>query len=138
MDLLAALFVDAVESRLVEGPSTRLDLVGVKFSGPVADPLHTPVPLQLVVVVRCGPDEPGVAALEVTFTQDGSELAQHLESIQVEPGRFNYRLVQAELAVSGLGTVEARCRLDLGPIVVVPYTLLPAPDGPDGAGTPIG
>lgn len=138
MDLLAALFVDAVESRQVEGPSTRLDLLGVQFSGPAAGPLPAPVPLQLVVVVRCAPDEPGVAALEVTFTHEGTELARHLESVQVEPGRFNYRLVTAELSLPCYGAVEARCRLDLGPVVVTPYTVLPPVTGPDRAATPIG
>jgi len=41
------------------------------------------------------------------------------------PGKFNYRLVRAELEFPEYDTVEAHCRLDLGPATVVPFTLLP-------------
>ena len=47
-----------------------------------------------------------------------------MQPLQVEPGKFNYRLVRAELTFDEPGTVEAHCRIDLGPVTVVPYTLL--------------
>jgi len=34
----------------------------------------------------------------------------------------------AELAFDDYDTVEAHCRVDLGPVTVVPYTLLPPVD----------
>ena len=125
MDILAALFIDEIELRQVPGPSTRIDLTGIQFSAPApSDPPVTVAP-HLVVLVHCPPDAPGRGALEVVFQRDGEQLARNVQPLEVEPGRFNYRLVRAELELDALGTVEAHCRIDLGPVTVVPYTLLP-------------
>lgn len=43
----------------------------------------------------------------------------------VEPGKFTYRLVRAELEFSDYGQVIAHCRIDHGPWHLVPFTLLP-------------
>jgi hypothetical protein len=48
-----------------------------------------------------------------------------VQPLQVEPGKFNYRLVRAELMFEEYGTIEAHCRVDLGPVTIVPFTLLP-------------
>ena len=48
-------------------------------------------------------------------------------TLQVEAGKFNYRLVRAELTFDEPGTVEARCSLDRTEPVIVPLTLLPTP-----------
>jgi hypothetical protein len=45
--------------------------------------------------------------------------------MQVEPGKFNYRLVRAELTFDEPGTVEAHCRVDQGDVLVVPLTVMP-------------
>jgi hypothetical protein len=78
-----------------------------------------------VVIIRCPQGHKGTAALEVVFEKDGEQIARNVQPLQVEPGKFNYRLVRAELTFEELGTVEARCRVDLGPVTTVPYTLLP-------------
>jgi len=124
MDIVAALFVDNIELRSVAGPSTRIDLSGIQFSAPAAGPLPVTIEPHLVVIVRCAPDEPGQGALEVSYQRDGEQVARNVQPLSVEPGKFNYRLVRAELTFDTLGTVEAHCRLDLGPVTVVPYTLL--------------
>ena len=80
-----------------------------------------------MAIVRCAPDEPGVGALEVTYFRDEERIARNVQPLQVEPGKFNYRLVRAELEFAEYGTVEARARIDAGPVTVVPYTLLPPP-----------
>ena len=79
----------------------------------------------LVVIVRCRPDETGTAALEVIYRRGDDQLARNVQPLQVEPGKFNYRLVKAELEFAEYDTIEAHCRVDLGPVTVVPYTLLP-------------
>jgi hypothetical protein len=79
----------------------------------------------LVVIVHCPPDHRGTAALEVVYRRDGEQLARNVQPLEVEPGRFTYRLVRAELTFETCGTVEAHCRIDLGPVTVVPFTLLP-------------
>lgn len=125
MDILAALFIDDIELRQVPGPSTRIDLGGIQFSAPAPSEPPVTVAPHLVVIVHCPADQPGRGALEVVFQRDGEQLARNVQPLEVEPGRFNYRLVRAELHLDELGTVEAHCRIDLGPTTVVPYTVLP-------------
>lgn len=125
MDIVAAVFIEEMEMRQVAGPSTRIDLTGVHFS--LAAPAPVPVTIEphLLVLVRCRPDEPGQGALEVVYRRDGEQVARNVQPLQVEPGKFNYRLVRAQLEFDDYGVVEAHCRLDQGPITVVPLTLLP-------------
>ena len=127
MDIVAALFIDDIQLRQVPGPSTRIDLTGVQFSA--AAPAEVPLVWapHLVVIVRCAPDESGAGALEVAYFRGDERIARNVQPLQVAPGKFNYRLVRAELEFAEYGTVEARARIDDGPIMVVPYTLLPPP-----------
>lgn len=128
MDILAALFIDGIDIRQVPGPSTRIDLTGVQFSTPApSEPPFTVAP-HLVVIVHCPPDGRSSAALEVVYHRDGEQVARNVQPLEVEPGKFNYRLVRAELEFADYGTVEAHVRLDLGPVTVVPFTVLPPAD----------
>ncbi len=135
MQIIAALFIDEIDLRQVAGPATRIDLSGVQFSA-VAP---TPVPLtwapHLVVMVHCPAEGSGRGVLEVTFHRDEEQIARNVQPFDVEPGKFTYRLVRAELEFDDYGTIEARCRLDRGDVVTVPYTMLPpvtdAPDTPE-------
>jgi hypothetical protein len=43
----------------------------------------------------------------------------------VEPGKFTYRLVRGQLAFDDYGQILANCRIDRGPWLSVPLTLLP-------------
>jgi hypothetical protein len=125
MEILAALFIDGIDTRQVPGPATRIDLTGIQFSAPApSEPPFTVEP-HLVVIVHCPEGASPSAALEVSYTREGKQIARNVQPLQVEPGRFNYRLVRAELELDDYGTVEAHARLDLGPVTVVPYTLLP-------------
>jgi hypothetical protein len=124
MEIVAALFIDTIELRQVAGPSTRIDLGGVQFSAPAPGPFPITISPHLVVMVRCPLDAKSTAALEVTFHRDGEQIARNVQPLSIEPGKFNYRLVRAELAFDEPGTVEAHCRVDLGPATKVPYTVL--------------
>ena len=125
MDIVAALFIDGIDLRQVPGPATRIDLTGIQFSAPAPGPYPVTIEPHLVVIVRCAPDESGQAALEVTYQRDGEQVARNVQPLQVDPGKFNYRLVRAELTFDEPGTIEAHCRIDLGPVTIVPFTLLP-------------
>lgn len=125
MHIVAALFIEGIDLRQVPGPSTRIDLTGVQFSAPAPAPVPVTIAPHLVVIVRCAPDERDTAALEVIYRRDGEQIARNVQPLQIDPGKFNYRLVRAELGFDDYGTVEAHCRIDLGPVTVVPYTLLP-------------
>jgi hypothetical protein len=128
MHIISALFIDAIDARSVPGPSTRLDLTGVQFSAPAPAPLPFTWAPHLCVIVHCPMGENPNAALEVRFLRDGEQIARNVQPMQVEQGKFNYRLVRAELEFTEYGTVHAHCRIDLGPEVVVPYTILPPLD----------
>jgi hypothetical protein len=125
MRIIAAVFIDTIQLREAPGPSTRIDLGGVKFSEVAPGPVPVSVEPHLVVLVHCPIDHKGEAALEVVYQRDGAQVARNVQLLAVEPGKFNYRLVRAELAFDDYGTVEAHCRLDMGEPVIVPYTLLP-------------
>ena len=125
MDIVAAVFIENIELRPAPGPSTRIDLTGVHFS--MAAPQAAPVTVEphLVVLVHCPPDAKGDGALETVYSRDGEQIARNVQPLVVEPGKFAYRLVRAELEFADYGTVEAAVRIDLGPVTTVPYTLLP-------------
>jgi len=127
MDILAALFIESIDIRQVPGPSTRIDLTGIQFSAvaPSAPPFT--VEPHLVVIVHCPPDGRPTAALEVLYTRGGEQIARNVQPLEVEPGKFNYRLVRAELEFDDYDAIEAHCRLDMGPVTVVPYRILPPP-----------
>ena len=129
MRIIAAVFIDTIQLREAPGPSTRIDLGGVKFSEVAPSPAPVTVEPHLVVLVYCPKDHKGEAALEVTYTRDGEQVARNVQMLAVEPGKFNYRLVRAELTFEDYGTVEASCRIDLGDPVLVPYTLLAPVEG---------
>lgn len=133
MEIIAALFIDEIDLRQVEGPATRIDLRGIQFSAAAPTSLPLTWAPHLVVIVRCPEEGAGFGVLEVTFHRDGEQIARSVQPFDVEPGRFTYRLVRAELDFEEYGTVEARCRIDTGPHVTVPYTLLPPAESADGA-----
>ncbi len=122
---MAAVFMENIELRPAPGPSTRIDLTGVHFS--MAAPTPAPVTIEphLVVLVRCPPGAKGEGALEAVYTRDGEQVARNVQPLVVEPGKFAYRLVRAELEFADYGTVEVAVRIDHGPVTTVPYTLLP-------------
>jgi hypothetical protein len=125
VEIVAALFIEGIDLRQVPGPSTRIDLTGVQFSAPAPAPVPVTVTPHLVVIVRNPLDGRDNAALEVRYLREGEQVARNVQPLAIEPGKFNYRLVRAELPFDDYGTIEAHCRVDLGPVVVVPYTLLP-------------
>lgn len=129
MDIVAAVFIENIELRQVAGPSTRIDLTGVHFSIAAPSPVPVSVEPHLVVLVRCAPDQPGTGALETVYVRDGEQVARNVQPLQVEPGKFAYRLVRAELTFDDYVTVEAQVRIDLGPVTTVPFTLLPPTEG---------
>ena len=125
MDIVSALFIDDVAMRQAPGPSTRIDLTGVQFSAAAPEPVPLTWAPHLCVIVRCAPDEAGTGALEVVYRRAGEQIARNVSVLQVEPGKFSQQLVRGEIDFEDYGTVEAHCRIDLGHVTVVPYTLLP-------------
>jgi hypothetical protein len=125
MQILAALFFEGLELRQVGGGATHIDLTGIQFSAVSPEPAPVTWSPHLLVMVRSPADHVGASVLEVVFTRDGEQLARNVQPIEVQPGKFGYRLVRAELVFEEFGTVEASCRIDQGIPTVVPFTLLP-------------
>jgi hypothetical protein len=129
MEIVAALFVEGIEFRQVEGPSTRIDITGAFFSTAVESYPATLTP-HLVVLVRSPAGTDGNGTLETVFVREatGEEVGRNKQPFFVEPGKFGYRLVRGELEFPEPGTVEARCTiLESGSAITVPLTSLPVP-----------
>ena len=131
MHIVAALFVDNFAMRQVEGPSTRIDLTGVYFSQVAPTPVPCTMSPHLMVLIHCPANEAGNGVLEVVFQPGGTApettppLAQNVSPFQVDPGKFTYRLVRAELNIERYGQVVAHCRIGQGPWMAVPLNVLP-------------
>jgi hypothetical protein len=128
MEIVAALFVEGIDFRQVEGPSTRIDITGAFFSTAVEEYPATLTP-HLVVLVRSPTGSEGNGTLEAVFVNEaGEEVGRNRQPFFVEPGKFGYRLVRGELEFPEPGTVEARCTIvESGSAVTVPLTALPVP-----------
>jgi hypothetical protein len=85
----------------------------------------------LVALIYCPPDGSGSGVFEVVFRRGIEEtddlVARNVSPFTVDPGKFTYRLVKAELEFPEYGQVFAHCRIDRGPWMAVPFTLLPPP-----------
>ena len=134
MHIVSALFVENFELREAPGPSTRVDLTGAMFSMAAPTPVPVTVAPHLVALIFCPPDESGQGVFEVVFrrtpdsdasSSDDDQLARNVSPFTVEPGKFTYRLVRGELEFDDYRQVFAHCRIDQGPWMVVPFTLLP-------------
>lgn len=129
MQIVAALFVENFEMRQAPGPSTRIDLTGAMFSMAAPSPAPVTVQPHLVALIFCPPDVSGNGVFEVVFRrgigEDAEQVARNVSPFQVEPGRFTYRLVRADLDFPDYGQIVAHCRVDRGPWHLVPFTLLP-------------
>ena len=126
MEIVAALFVEGIEFRQVDGPSTRIDITGAFFSTAVEAYPAAMTP-HLVVLVRSPAGSEGNGTLETVFVREsGEEVGRNSQPFFVEPGKFGYRLVRGELDFEEPGTIEARCTiLESGSAVTVPLTALP-------------
>jgi hypothetical protein len=126
VDILSALFVENLNFRQAPGPATRIDLSGVMFSLAAESDLPVTIEPHLIILVRCPKNEDGNAILETVFKDEsGEQVARNVQPFQVDPGKFGYRLVKADLTYTQYGTIEAHCRLNEGPWHIVPLTLLP-------------
>ncbi len=134
MHIVAALFVENFELRQAPGPSTRIDLTGAMFSMAAPSPAPVTITPHLVGLIYCPPGDTGSGVFEVVFRRtsdpdaeatDDDQVARNVSPFTVEPGKFTYRLVRGELEFPDYGQVFAHCRIDHGPWLVVPFTLLP-------------
>jgi hypothetical protein len=96
----------------------------VYFSVPVAS-FPTNMEPHLVVLLRCPADGSGRGRLRTVFLRDGTEVAANAQEVEIEPGKFGYRLVRAELTFDAPGTVEAHCSVEgTSSTVTVPLTAM--------------
>ena len=129
MQIVSVLFVENFNLRQAPGPSSRIDLTGVMFSMAAPSPVPVTVDPHLIGLIYCPPTEAGSGIFEVIFrrglSEDAEQIARNVSPFSVDPGKFTYRLVRAELEFVEYDQVFAHCRIDRGPWTVVPFTLLP-------------
>ncbi len=134
MHIVSALFVENFELRQAPGPSARIDLTGAMFSMAAASPAPLTISPHLVGLIYCPPSHSGQGVFEVVFRRsddpdievtEDDQVARNVSPFTVEPGKFTYRLVKGELEFPDYGQIFAHCRIDHGPWLVVPFTLLP-------------
>jgi hypothetical protein len=138
MHIVSALFVENFEMRQAPGPSTRIDLTGAMFSMAASTPAPVTISPHFVGLIFCPPGHSGQGVFEVVFRRnaepdtdpdatvpDDDLVARNVSPFTVEPGKFTYRLVRGELEFADYGQIFAHCRIDRGPWLVVPFTLLP-------------
>ncbi|WP_419864556.1 hypothetical protein [Candidatus Poriferisodalis sp.] len=135
MQIMSALFIEHFDMRQAAGGAARIDLGGVHFSMAAPGPFPVTINPHMLVLVRCPASHTGLAALEVRFMRGDEQVARNVQPLSVEPGKFGYNLVQAELSFDEPSTVEAHCRIDQGDVVVVPLTMNPPADDPAPAPT---
>jgi hypothetical protein len=126
VQIVSALFVEGFNMRQAAGPASRIDLTGVMFSMASPSPVPVTIDPHLYALIWCPPDEVGSGVFEVSYKRgDDSEMARNVSPFTVEPGKFTYRLVKAELEFEEYGQIVAHCRVDRGAWHLVPFTLLP-------------
>lgn len=127
--IVSALFVENFALRQAPGPSTRIDITGAMFSMSSPGPVPIVIDPHLVALIFCPSEDSGSGVFEVVFRrgpgEDDEQMARNVSPFTVEPGKFTYRLVKGELEFSEYGQVFAHCRIDRGPWLTVPFTLLP-------------
>ncbi len=132
MQIVSALFVENFEMRQAAGPSTRIDMTGVMFSQASPGPVPLTLSPHLVALIFCPDDESGSAVFEVVFRrgldEESEQVARNVSPFTVEPGKFTYRLVKADLDFTDYSQLFAHCRVDKGAWHIVPFTLLPPAD----------
>lgn len=129
MQIVSALFVENFEMRQAPGPSTRIDLTGVMFSQVAPEPTPVTITPHLIGLIFCPEGEEGSGVFEVVFRrgvdESSEQVARNVSPFSVDPGKFTYRLVRAELEFAEYGQVFAHCRIGDGAWHIVPFTLLP-------------
>jgi hypothetical protein len=126
VQIVSALFVEGFNMRQAAGPASRIDLTGVMFSMASPSPVPVTIDPHLYALIWCPPDVAGSGVFEVSYKRsDESEMARNVSPFTVEPGKFTYRLVKAELEFEEYGQIVAHCRVDRGAWHLVPFTLLP-------------
>lgn len=121
--------------REAPGPATRIDITGVMFSMAAPSPAPVTITPHLVGLIYCPPSGSGSGVFEVVFRRgldtptgdpdDPDLVARNVSPFTVDPGKFTYRLVRAELEFPDYGQIFAHCRIDRGDWMVVPFNLLP-------------
>lgn len=124
--------------RQAPGPSSRIDITGVFFSMAAPSPVPVTIEPHLMALIYCDAKDKGAGVFEVIFrnttdplaagsssSESEVHLARNVSPFTVEPGKFTYRLVRGALQLTGYGQIFAHCRVDLGPWLIVPLTLLP-------------
>lgn len=110
MKFVSGLFVENINFRTEEGPSTRIDISGAFFSfKPNSYPeLFTP---HLVLLISGVDSQVDQDTLVCEFFKGDEMVARNVQPCPIEIGKFGYRLVRPELEFKEPETIIAKCSL---------------------------
>ena len=111
MEIVAALFVEGIDFRQVEGPATRIDITGAFFSTAVDVVPGAAGAAPRRARARARPAPTATPRSRPSSVADGEEIGRNRQTFFVEPGKFGYRLVKGELEFPEPGTIEACCSI---------------------------
>ena len=103
MEIVAALFVEGIDFRQVEGPATRIDITGAFFSTAVAVVSRRSSTPHLVVLVRAPAGTDGNATLETVFVArrrrgdraQPPDVLRRARQVRIPPGEGRARVPRA-------------------------------------------
>jgi hypothetical protein len=110
MKFVAGLYVDNIDFRTVEGPSTKIDISGAFFSfKPNSYPeIITP---HLVLLISAVNSSVSNDTLVCEFRKGEEIVARNVQPCPIEIGKFGYRLVRPELEFDKPETIIVTCTL---------------------------
>ena len=120
--------------RQAPGPSTRIDLTGAMFSMAAPSPAPVTITPHLVALIYCPPRErpgrvrgrvPPHARPRRTEPTDDDQVARNVSPFTRRARQVHVPARARRAEFPDYGQVFAHCRIDRGPWLVVPFTLLP-------------
>ena len=110
MKFVAGLYVENINFRTEDGPSTRIDIQGAFFSyKPASYPdLLTP---HLVLLISGVGSDIANDTLVCEFRRGDEIIARNVQPCPIEIGKFGYRLVRPEIEFKEPETIIVTCTL---------------------------
>lgn len=122
MKFVAGLYVDNINFRTEEGPSTKIDIEGAFFSFKVKQYPEVLTP-HLVLLISGVDSKVSNDTLICEFRRGDEIIARNVQPCPIEIGKFGYRLVRPELEFLEPETIIVTCTLtESNTVIEVPLT----------------
>ena len=86
--IIAAVFVDDISLRELEGSVARIDLTGVQFSSLVEEEFPIVFAPHLALLIHSDDSATDNGVLEVTYYRGDEQIARNVQPLTIEAGKF--------------------------------------------------